>query len=169
MQNQVGLAKGSVVLEGPHRFWNYIFHYEAAHIRHRIGHWIAELHHTGSTSIPNLKAKPIIDILIAVPDWDALDKIVAAMQSLGYTHKGENGIPGRQYFTKGDPRSFHVHMCSTDNEQYRRQLIFKQRLCANPSLVKEYEDLKIELSEKYKEDRESYTTGKDSFIQSVIR
>ena len=86
------------------------------------------LEHIGSTSIPDLAAKPVIDILAGRPGNVAGDMFVAALRQLGYEHKGAYGVPGRNYFRRGSPRTHHVHLVSWSSDVLAR----------SPPLLRDY-------------------------------
>ena len=123
--------------------------------------------HVGSTSVPGLAAKPIIDIMIVVPDSAAAERAIAPLVSLGYEYRGEVGIPGRFYFAKGQPRTHHLHLYPCSHSEVARLLLFRDYLRASPAAAQKYEKLKRALAEKFGNDRESYTQAKSGFIKSI--
>ncbi|WP_317955866.1 GrpB family protein [Paenibacillus chitinolyticus] len=125
--------------------------------------------HIGSTSVPHLKAKPIIDILLVVNDIAGLDAFSAQFENLGYEVMGELGIKGRRYFRKGgDDRTHQIHAFQYDHiQEIERHLSFRDYLRQNPKMCKEYGDLKSELADKHPTDIESYGDGKDEFVKKV--
>ncbi len=127
------------------------------------------LEHIGSTAVPGLDAKPVIDILAGVPPRADRAEYVAALRQIGYEHKGAFGIPGRNYFRRGSPRSHHVHMVSWSSAFWRRQLAFRDALRADATLRREYAALKRELAGMFPDDVEQYASAKGPFIASVLR
>lgn len=127
------------------------------------------LEHIGSTAVPGLDAKPVIDILAGVPPRADRAEYVAALRQIGYEHKGAFGIPGRNYFRRGSPRSHHVHMVSWSSAFWRRQLAFRDALRADATLRQEYAALKRELAGMFPDDVERYASAKGPFIASVLR
>lgn len=124
------------------------------------------IHHIGSTSVPDLAAKPIIDILIEVDDVAELDTQLAAFESLGYIGRGENGIPERRYFEKGgDERSHQIHAFTRGSAGAVRHLAFRDYLIAHPAIAKEYAELKKRVALSCENDINRYCDGKDAFIQ----
>ena len=87
--------------------WPTLFENERSLLQVTLGHVISQIHHIGSTSVPGLSAKPVIDILIEVTNLDELDSMNQAMERAGYTVRGENGISNRRYFTKGENQRSH--------------------------------------------------------------
>jgi GrpB-like predicted nucleotidyltransferase (UPF0157 family) len=127
------------------------------------------LEHIGSTSVPGLDAKPVIDILAGCPPRASRAEYVAALRQIGYEHKGAFGIPGRNYFRRGSPRSHHVHMVSWSSAFWHRQLAFRDALRTDASLRREYAVLKRELARTFADDVERYASAKGPFIASVLR
>ncbi len=135
-----------------------------------LGRNVIAVHHIGSTAIPNIFAKPIIDIMIAVTDIDAVDTCTQEMSKLGYEAKGEFGIPTRRYFRKDDihgKRTHQIHVFPYDSDQIERHLAFRDYLIAHPEWATCYSDLKRDLAEKYSYSIAEYNAGKDSFIKQV--
>lgn len=127
------------------------------------------IEHTGSTSIPGLAAKPILDILAGAPDPAALARAIDTLQRADYIYRGEQGIPGRHFFRRGNPRQYHVHLTLTGSDFWRDHLLFRNCLRANSEVAAEYAAIKHELAKRYPFDRESYIDGKTQFVQRVLR
>ena len=127
---------------------------------------LVHIFHIGSTSIPTIGyAKPIIDILIVVKNINKVDLYNSEMASLGYVLKGENGIEGRRYFTKGqDKKTHHVHIFQTGNEHIKTHLDFKEYLINNVVEAKQYGDLKVTLKKQFPNDHYKYQAGKQHFV-----
>ena len=119
--------------------WPLEFVAEADRITRALDGLPLELEHIGSTSIPGLAAKPVIDILAGRPSNVPGSSYVAAFKRLGYEHKGAYGIPGRNYFRRGTPRTHHVHMFSVSSEPWQDHLLFREYLRAHPEIEREYE------------------------------
>jgi GrpB-like predicted nucleotidyltransferase (UPF0157 family) len=165
----IGLEKGVVKLAPYSAEWKQLFEQEKAAIWRVIGASILDIQHIGSTSIPGMLAKPIIDIGVAVTDFDEARVCILPLEGLGYAYRGEFGIPRRHYFTKGDPRLFHLHMCEVQSEEWSNQIHFRDFLIQHPELADEYAQLKVRLAEKYPTDREAYLEGKAPFIEKVLK
>jgi len=149
--------------------WHQLFAEEEAQLRNAIGAQVVAIEHVGSTALCGLSAKPIIDIAVAVRQIADAEKCVTQLEDIGYKSRGELGIPGRQYFTKGDPRTHHLHMVELGSDLWRSHLLFRDYLRQHPEVAKEYENLKMELARKYTENREAYTEGKAAFIEDVLK
>jgi GrpB-like predicted nucleotidyltransferase (UPF0157 family) len=150
--------------------WEREYLLEKNRLQHVLKEVAIKIHHIGSTAIPGIKAKPIIDILIEVTSIDELDELTKEMKELGYEAKGENGIKGRRYFQKGgEARSHHVHCYLEENEEIRRHLLFRDYLRAFPLKALEYSKLKEELSAAFLYDPERYVNGKSEFVRRTDR
>ena len=146
--------------------WPLAFEVEAARIKQALGDNCIEVHHIGSTSVPGLAAKPIIDMIPVVRDIYAVDKL--AMEALGYEAKGEFGIPFRSYFTKGkDIRSHNIHIFEQGDSEIERHLKFRDWMHNNPVDKEAYATLKNGLAEKFPNDIEAYCIGKDEFVANI--
>ena len=148
--------------------WPGLFELEAEQIKNALGCNCVEVHHIGSTSIPGLSAKPIIDMLPVVRDIQEVDKVTKAMESLGYEAKGEYGIAFRRYFQKGkDTRTHHVHVYQEGDPEINRYLKFRDWMRSHPLDAENYAKLKVELAKKFPHDILQYCIGKDAFVASI--
>ena len=155
--------------------WPILFDEEAERLRATLDpSLIVGLEHFGSTAIPGLSAKPIIDILIAVRSLaDAQASFVEPLRNLDYVYWAENPRKDRLFFVKGMPpfgskRSHHVHVTEPHGELWQR-LAFRDYLRAHPEEAAIYEQLKRRLATEHKRDREAYTDAKSAYIESVMR
>jgi GrpB-like predicted nucleotidyltransferase (UPF0157 family) len=125
----------------------------------------------GSTSVPGLPAKPIIDILVVMDDIGPVDSLNPALIALGYEPQGEYGIPGRRFFTKGGDvnRSHHVHVFQQGHPEVSAMLDFRDYLRSHPRQAAEYGRLKEELALICEDDITAYNAGKDAFVKELIR
>ena len=131
---------------------------------------LIDIHHIGSTAIPDIKAKPIIDIMIVVEDINKVDEYNEEMIELGYTPKGEFGIKNRRFFPKGgNERSHHVHVFPKGDPEVKKHLNFRNYLRAHPEEARRYSQLKEVLAAKYYYNIDKYIEGKNDFIQEVDR
>jgi GrpB-like predicted nucleotidyltransferase (UPF0157 family) len=156
-----------IVPHDPH--WKDIFLQEQAALQAALAEHARVIHHIGSTSIPNILAKPIIDILIEADSLDSIDNHTQDMQSLSYEPMGEFGIPTRRYFRKSNPQSIrthHVHIFETGSPHLHRHLAFRDYLLAHPSVAQDYSQLKASIT-KSNTSPEHYITAKDPFIKQT--
>lgn len=152
--------------------WSDQFGAEASRIRSALSGIAVNVHHVGSTSIPNIYAKPVIDILLEVSDIEDLDNHTAEMTALGYEAKGEFGIPGRRYFRKyssAGVRTHQIHAFERNSEGFARHLAFRDYMIAHPLIAQAYSDLKRRLASDFPDDIEAYMDGKDPFIKEHER
>ena len=124
------------------------------------------IEHIGSTSVPGLCAKPIVDILVGLRELELSEAEVEAMEGLGYEYLGEFGLPGRLYFRKGEPRTHHVHVVAHGGDHWDRHLAFRDTLRSNPEERRRYDELKRQLAEEG-HSREAYSELKTPFIREV--
>ncbi|MGH7636346.1 MAG: GrpB family protein [Gemmatimonadaceae bacterium] len=164
----LGLSSGTVRVVPYDPAWPRLFTEEADRIRGVLGDLPVVLEHTGSTAVPGLAAKPILDILGGHPQDGDVSSYIAAIKRAGYVHRGEQGIPGRHFFRRGDPRSFHLHLAVRNGSFWREHLTFRDALRRDPGLRAEYEGLKLALAARYPSDRESYIDGKTAFVRNVL-
>ena len=148
--------------------WVSLFEEEAASLEEVLGEQVIDIHHFGSTAVPGMVAKPIIDILLVVRDISLIDSFNADLQTFGYEAKGENGIPGRRFFQKGgDRRTHHLHIYQAGNPEIERHLAFKDYLRTHSAVSKEYGELKEQLSQQFPFDIESYIQGKEKLASKI--
>ncbi len=150
--------------------WERLFTDEAARLSTAFGGEALAITHIGSTSIPGIFAKPIIDILIQVKEIHRVDALNQQMTSLGYNSQGENGLAGRRYFTKGgdSERKFNVHTFQAGHPEISRCLDFRDYLRTHSLEARIYSDLKQALAAYYPNDIDGYMAGKDAFIKETI-
>ncbi|MGE7879261.1 GrpB family protein [Peribacillus muralis] len=123
------------------------------------------IEHIGSTAI---HAKPVVDILAVVRSIDRVIHFNDKMERVGYKARGENGIAGRRFFSKGgDERSHHVHMFQTGHEDIARHLAFRDYMLAHPHEAERYSQLKLRLAAEFPIDMEEYVNGKNEFIKVI--
>ena len=161
-------TSGQIQLFAYESGWQILFREERDQLQASIGEYVLDIQHIGSTSIPGMTAKPILDIGIAITNFVEGVRCIEPMEKLGYTYKGENGIPRRHYFVKGAPRTHHVHMVEIESEEWRSNLLFRDYLIKHPETAREYARLKQELAKQFATEREAYQAGKDGFIKAVL-
>ncbi len=147
--------------------WPEQFEAEANALTRIFGDQLQSIHHFGSTSIPGVSAKPIIDILVIVRDINAVDAMNPQLAELGYSAVGEYGIPGRRFFYKGtyDTRTHHLHVYENGNPHIMRHLVFRDYMRSHPIPARNYARLKEELARQFPDDMDSYIQGKNAFVK----
>lgn len=152
--------------------WSAKFDAEEKRIAEAVGEAVVRIHHIGSTAIPQIKAKPVIDILLEVISLEALDKKAPMLEALDYEAMGEFGIPGRRYFRLNDPsetRTHQVHAFEPGVPDVIRHVAFRDYMRAHPSIAAEYSALKERLADAYPYNIDAYMEGKDAFIKEHER
>ena len=169
-ENTLGLKRGIVVLQEYSSEWEKIFEREKDILQGLLGDSAIEIQHIGSTAVPNLISKPIIDILLGVRSLDVVPQIKAHLEGIGYTYR-PNGSDGNQaLFAKGpeEKRTYYLHITEHGSKTWNNDLAFRDYLRIHPETVQKYAELKKELAVRYPQERELYTQGKKRFIQGVL-
>jgi GrpB-like predicted nucleotidyltransferase (UPF0157 family) len=164
----LGLARGRVRLAEPTPRWAALYADEAARLGHALASHGPAIEHCGSTSVPGLPAKPILDVVIGVPAAAGVPELAAALAPLGYEHAPWAGVPGHEVFGKGHPRTHLLHVVPAGGPAWERMLGFRDALRADAALAAEYATLKRELADRYPSDRAAYTDAKGAFIARVL-
>lgn len=147
--------------------WARMYEEEAQVLRGIFGDEIRALEHFGSTAVPGMKAKPVVDMMCLVKDIQVIDGYNDRMHALGYDVAGEWGIAGRRLFRKGgEQRTHHIHFYPYEHPQILRHLVFRDYLRAHPEEVERYTAMKEELAQRY-EDTSDYSKGKKPFVQEM--
>lgn len=151
--------------------WPGLFKDEKARIAKLNGTRAAIIEHIGSTAVPGLGAKPIIDIMIGVDTLCIADECIEPLESIGYKYvpEFEASIPERRFLWKGTEakRTHHIHMVEIISDFWERHLLFRDYLCTHPAEAENYYKLKTRLAGTYGADRDGYTDAKTSFIESI--
>ncbi|MGH3148390.1 MAG: GrpB family protein [Rubrobacter sp.] len=163
------LRKVEVVPHSPG--WAAGFREVADRLRAVLGDEVIAVHHIGSTAIPGISAKPIIDVLLEAREVERLDDFVPEMARLGYEARGEFGIPGRRFFVKNarSRRTHHIHAFTTGSLGLERHLAFRDYMISHPEKAEAYSRLKERLAQQFPTDIEAYMDGKDPFIKEMER
>ena len=150
--------------------WVDAFALASAQVVKQLGENLLAIHHIGSTAIPNIHAKPVIDMLAVVRDITRVDACNPKVEALGYQAMGEFGIEGRRYFRRDDAsgiRTHQIHTFEQGSPHIDRHLAFRDFLRAHPMLANHYSDLKRSLAQANPNDIEAYMDGKDGFIKEM--
>ncbi len=154
----------------PH--WSALFQKEAARVRHLLGDLVTLIEHIGSTAVPGLPAKPIIDLLVGVRSLDeARQRAVPVLESVGYSYWRDNPNKERMFLVKGlppnGPRTHHIHIVEPASTEWER-LLFRDYLRAHADEAQRYANLKRDLAAQFPGNREAYTDGKSAYIAAVM-
>ncbi len=151
--------------------WRKMFEEERRLLQDVLGEASAKVEHIGSTAVNGLAAKPIIDIMVGLPDFSVADKLMPVIETLGYEYikKYEDEMPFRRYFAKNlnGIRTHQIHMVEIGSEFWGRHLLFRDYLRQNPDMANEYAALKKQLAECEWEDVNEYADAKTEFIKSI--
>jgi GrpB-like predicted nucleotidyltransferase (UPF0157 family) len=149
--------------------WPELFRAERDPLAGIFGERAAGIEHVGSTAVPGLAAKGIVDILLGLRPLELRPPDLDAMARRGYVYRGELGIPGRHFFQKGRPPTHHVHVVEHGSVEWLKHVHFRDHLRAHPEDVQSYAKLKRDLAARYPDDRDAYTEGKSPFVAAVLR
>lgn len=131
------------------------------------------IEHIGSTSVPGLGAKPIVDIMLGADRLSEVERRIPSIVAQGYQYmpEFEAALPERRFFVKPQarPRAFHLHAVEQSSKFWERHLLFRDHLREHPETAAEYFALKVDLAAQFGDDRDGYTNAKTDFIEGVIR
>lgn len=167
----LGLAGGRVRLVAYDARWPALFQQAAEELSRSLGDRVLVVEHVGSTSVPGLAAKPVLDILAGVPHLQRALDLVPDLAELGYEYRPHEEIPDRHYFrrSRGELRTHHLSLAEPTSRHYRVTLAFRDALRANAALAEEYGALKRHLAKRFRDDRAAYLEGKTEFVMRVLK
>ena len=138
-------------------------------MREAIGQFIVDLQHVGSTSIPGMDAKPIIDIGAALAKFEDGERCVAPLEGIGYTYRGlSTRLHRHRHFVREHPATHSLHLLEPSNDEWANLVLFRDYMIAHPEVAEEYAALKRSLGVQFKRDVQRYRDGKDPFIETVL-
>ena len=166
----LGLEKGEVVVVPHDSRWRTLFTRTSEELHAALGSSILAVHHVGSTSVPGLCAKPILDLLVSIPDFARGVELVPGLAALGYEFRPAEDTPDRHFFRqrRGTVRSQHLSLAEPTSRHHRVTLAFRDALRADSRLAQAYADLKLELARRFPHDRPAYIEGKSKFVGDVL-
>jgi GrpB-like predicted nucleotidyltransferase (UPF0157 family) len=167
----IGLKRGIVEIVDHDPDWAGLALASCQAVRNACRELLADVQHVGSTAMPGLPAKPILDIAAAVLTFDAMPEIVPRLARIGYLYRGDHRDDGGHLFVAGpspDIRTIHLHVVEHGGSQWRNYLGFRDLLCRQPAIREEYAELKKRLASLYADDRESYAASKAGFIRDIL-
>ncbi len=165
----MGLKVGTVKIEKYNPNWKNMFNEEKEILNKLFGDLAIKIEHIGSTSIENLSAKPIIDILVSVKSLDDFEKVRSYFEKEPYSIKNDS-VCDEILIRKGneDNRTHFIHIMEINSKRYQETIIFRDYIRSHIKALKEYENLKKTLAKKYENDRKMYTSSKNEFIKNII-
>ena len=137
-----------------------------------LGDTALSIEHVGSTSVPGLWAKPIIDVDVVINDSAALPEAISRLQTAGYHHEGDLGVTGREafkYSNKPELMTHHLYVCPQDSPELARHIRFRDYLRGHPDAALEYSRVKREGAELFPDDIDGYISHKCGFIEEIYR
>jgi GrpB-like predicted nucleotidyltransferase (UPF0157 family) len=166
----IGLKRGSVRVVPYDPDWPIYFQAERDLLRSTLGASVLEIRHIGSTAIPGMPAKPILDILAAVGNLADVSDFIDPLLKLGYEDKGDGRVAGRRYFVKGteEARTHHLNFYEMNSPGWTTHILFCEYLKSHTEVAREYAELKENLANLFPTDRTSYADGKKSFVAAVV-
>jgi GrpB-like predicted nucleotidyltransferase (UPF0157 family) len=161
---------GPIIIENYDPLWPQRFEQIRARIAPTLGPLSAAIEHIGSTAVPGLAAKPIIDVDVLLKSSADLPLAISKLALLGYLHQGNLGIPGRDAFQAPyHDAPHHLYVCSPESPEFLRHVALRDHLRTHPKDAEAYSNLKRELARKFSLDREAYTQAKTNFIEQILR
>ncbi|RDZ43606.1 hypothetical protein C5B86_11220 [Haloferax sp. Atlit-19N] len=169
----LGLARGTVELVAHASRWREAYEREVERLRPRLcaaDENGVRFEHVGSTAVPGLAAKPILDLLVLVSDLDDAGDVARALEAAGYEERPDDDVPDRRFFVRGPPerRTHYLSVTEAGSDCHREQVTFRDVLRADGDLAAEYERHKRRLAEAHPDGRSRYTNAKASFVESVL-
>lgn len=164
-----GTHRDPVIVRAADPGWPAEFAALAAPVRAALGPLALGVEHVGSTSVPGLAAKPVIDLDVVISSRLTLPPVLERLSTLGYVHRGDLGIPGREAFHWPEhlPRH-HLYVCAVDAVPLHEHLLFRDHLRAHPAEAAAYGTLKRALAERYRGDRVRYGEAKTEFVRAAL-
>jgi GrpB-like predicted nucleotidyltransferase (UPF0157 family) len=166
----VGLERGTVELAADDGAWADRYEAEVERLRAVTDGRLDEFEHVGSTAVPGLPAKPVLDVLAAVDDLDAADDLAPVLEANGYEQRPDEGVAGRLFFARGPPgnRTVYLSLAEPGSAVYRETVAFRDHLREHPDVAEAYAALKRRLAAAHPDDRAAYTAGKSAFVERVL-
>ncbi|MHC4780999.1 MAG: GrpB family protein [Planctomycetota bacterium] len=167
----IGLKRNTVRVVDHEPKWAELYERELAIVGPALEGLAADIQHVGSTSVPGLPAKPILDIAVALETEGLMPELIERLSGVGYIYRENAGDDGGHLLVKEpepDVRSVHLHVVESKDHQWGEYLAFRDTLRENPDIRKKYADMKRELAIRFPNDRKSYTSAKDVFIKAVL-
>ena len=171
LKSMIGLKRGTVVLVPHQSAWRDAFEAERSRIITSAAELVIDVQHVGSTSVPGLDAKPIIDIAVAVRSMEEIPTLSEILPGIGWIERGYREHECDYLFVKESApefRTHHLHVVEIESLQWCNYLAFRDLLRKRQDIRARYAELKHCLNEKFADDRKSYTAAKEEFISSIL-
>src|SRR5438309_5050853 len=175
MDHEVSMEKygtGSIVVSDYDPNWPTSFEQERIRLKNALGSFALAIENVGSTAVPGLPSKPIIDLLVGVPDLEEIgERCIGPIETLGYNYVPEyaSWLPGELFFRKGPPGPWthHLHLMEPSHPRWEALLVFRDYLRAHPEAARAYADIKRALAASSKDNIEAYRNGKSTFVEET--
>ena len=162
-------SRDPIVVEPHNPIWAGQFKEEYPCIVEALGDRVKNVHHIGSTSIPGLQSKPIIDIMVSLAPFEDPHVYSKLLASAGYAYASHGSEEGRIFFIKITCANFHLHLVEDGEWMEKRHTLFRDALTRKEALRTRYEELKRELATRFRDKRASYVAGKTAFIEQTAQ
>ena len=149
--------------------WPHLYQQEKDKLLSLLDDDIVDIQHIGSTAVPHIQSKPIVDLMVMLKSIKVVPQYLAQLQELGYEYSEKRSSNERYFFTKGDPVAVHLSLADNTTSFWKRQLLFRDYLLNNPKVAKEYEQLKVDLIKKYPSGKDEYSYGKSAFVENILK
>ena len=172
MKSSLGLQRGTVQLEPYNPEWQELFESGKSALQKVFGDKFIAAEHIGSTAIPDLKAKPILDLMLAIPDLNDWEWVKEPLAKLGYEFRRDfRKEQGHILFVKGpeENRTHYLKITEPNSDFWNEHILFRDYLINNPQYREEYQNLKEKLFDAHAGNREPYTKGKEDFVRKILR
>lgn len=166
--SRIGLPADRVCLVPYSPQWPRLFRNETRRLRRRLRGISLSVAHVGSTAVPGLPAKPVIDIALRPRDRTSLRPLIRSIVAAGYEYKGEYGLKGRHFFVRGTPVTHHLHLVFAAEPHWIRWIAFRNYLRRHADARRQYAALKLSLSKRYARQRPKYTAAKTPFVEKIL-
>ena len=159
-----------IIIEDYDPRWPEQFELLRSRVAPALGTLAAAFDHVGSTAVPGLAAKPIIDIDVLLHSAADLFEAITRLAILGYKHRGDLGVIGREAFhPPSNDVPHHLYLHGPESREYARHISFRNHMRANPQDARAYERLKRALAQQFRNNREAYNLGKSEFVEAILR
>ena len=169
MRKKLGLKRGTVELVPHIKEWAALYEEERTRLEEILSGLPAAFEHVGSTAIPSLEAKPIIDVALGIPSLDEAAEYIHRLEPHGYNDRGM--LPGEDRLMAKGPeecRTHYVHIVEHGGKKWQEYILFRDYMRSHPEAREEYAGLKETLADQFADEREKYTAGKHDFIQRIL-
>lgn len=172
MTSSLGLQRGTVRLEAYNPEWRELFETDKLALKEVLGDKFIATAHVGSTAIPGMKAKPILDLMLAIPDLENWEWVKEPLEKLGYEFRRDfRKEQGHILFVKGleENRTHYLKIAEPNSDFWSEHILFRDYLINNAQYREEYQNLKEKLFDEHAGNREPYTKGKEEFVRKILK